>query len=713
MRSMSLAPGKRLAHYEIVEPIGKGGMGEVYRAKDEKLGRQVAIKVLLDAFAQDAQRMARFEREARLLASVNHPNVATLHGFESSGDTRFLVMELVDGETLAERVARGPIPLVEALPLFIGIAEGLEAAHEKGVLHRDLKPANIKVGADGKPKILDFGLAKELEGGAEGSSSESPTMTAAATRSGVIMGTAAYMSPEQARGKLADKSSDVWAFGAVFYEMLTGKRAFEAEDISLTLAAVMTSEPDWDALPDEMSPTLRIFLMRCFVKDPRERVRDIGDVRLAMKGAFDTAPSRQGVDSHPVVWHSPKAVVVALALIAVTAFAVWMLVRSGPPPPRPVARFSLTLPPAVSLTSTDANVAISPDGTRLVYSANNQLYTRTMDQIEATPVRGTEGGAQQPFFSPDGEWVGFFTGYAGGQLKKVSVSGGAASNLCEAKLLFGAQWRADDTIIFGLGGAGILRVSAEGGTPEVLVPLDATTGEAAHGPQVLPGDKAVLFTLGSVGNWDNAKIAVHSLESGQTRILIERGRGARYVGTGHLLYALDETLWAAPFDVDNLEVTGSPVPMVNGVLTTGFAGGAHFSVSDAGSLVYLSSDLGERTLVWVDRQGNEEVLAAEPQAYGNPDLSPDGKHLALGISNDIWTYDLARSTFTRLSSGYGSAVAPRWSPDGRRIVFSSGREGIGINLFWTASDGTGEVERLTTSPGIRQGTAIKRRAAVL
>ncbi len=430
---MSLAPGKRLAHYEIVEPIGKGGMGEVYRAKDEKLGRQVAIKVLLDAFAQDAQRMARFEREARLLASVNHPNVATLHGFESSGDTRFLVMELVDGETLAERVARGPIPLVEALPLFIGIAEGLEAAHEKGVLHRDLKPANIKVGADGKPKILDFGLAKELEGGAEGSSSESPTMTAAATRSGVIMGTAAYMSPEQARGKLADKSSDVWAFGAVFYEMLTGKRAFEAEDISLTLAAVMTSEPDWDALPDEMSPTLRIFLMRCFVKDPRERVRDIGDVRLAMKGAFDTAPSRQGVDSHPVVWHSPKAVVVALALIAVTAFAVWMLVRSGPPPPRPVARFSLTLPPAVSLTSTDANVAISPDGTRLVYSANNQLYTRTMDQIEATPVRGTEGGAQQPFFSPDGEWVGFFTGYAGGQLKKVSVSGGAASNLCEAK----------------------------------------------------------------------------------------------------------------------------------------------------------------------------------------------------------------------------------------------------------------------------------------
>jgi serine/threonine-protein kinase len=504
------------------------------------------------------------------------------------------------------------------------------------------------------------------------------------------------MSPEQAKGKKVDKRADIWAFGVVLYEMLTGKRAFAGEDVSDTLAFVLTKEPDWDALPAETPGALRHVLRWCLTKDAKRRVRDIADVRMVMEGAFDTVPTPQGVVSQPVVWHSPKAVIVALALIAMTAFAVWILMRSGPSPPRPVARFSLTLPPAVTLTSTHSSVvAISPDGTRVVYGANNQLYTRTMDQTEATPVRGTEGGAEHPFFSPDGEWVGF---WAGDQLKKVAISGGAPVILCGAHFLFGARWGADDTVIFGLGGTGILRVSAEGGTPEVLVPLDATTGEVAHGPQVLPGDKAVLFTVGSVSNWDNAKIVVHSLESSQTKTLIERGRGARYVGTGHLVYVLDETLWAAPFDVDKLEVTGSSVPMVNGVLTAGFTGGAHFSVSDAGSLIYVSSDLGERTLVWVDRQGNEEALAAEPRAYGNPDLSPDGRRLALRVANDIWIYDLVRSTFTRLSSGYGPAVAPRWSPDGQRIVFSSGREGIGINLFWKASDGTGEVERLTTSP---------------
>ena len=532
--------------------------GEVYRARDGKLGRDVAIKVLPDEFAENEQRLARFKREAKILASLNHPNIASIYGLEHSDDTHYLVLELVPGETLAERILRGPIPLEEALDIATKIAEALEEAHERGIVHRDLKPANVKQTEDRKIKVLDYGLAKVFqEGTADADSSTSPTLTRDATRVGVILGTAAYMSPEQAKGKRVDKRADVWAFGVVLYEMLTGKRAFAGEDVSDTLAYVLTKEPDWDALPADLDPTLRMFLTRCLEKDPKQ---------------------------------------------------VWSVMYREPPP-RPVVRSSLPLPSGDSLSYTDRHVvALSSDGTRFVYSANNQLYLRAMDQTEATPVRGTDGGARSPFFSPDGEWVGFYTN---GRLKKVAIRGGAPVRLCEATALWGARWEADDTIVFGQP-EGIMHVSADGGTPEVLIPLEGTE-KVGHGPQVLPGEKTLLFTLGDGANWEDAQIVVHSLETDERKVLIEGGRDARYVPTGHLVYVvsrgdardLGRTLLAVPFDVDTLEVTGGPRPMAEGVMTAGSTtGAAQFSVSDTGSLVYVSGrGLESRTLVWVDRDG--------------------------------------------------------------------------------------------------------------
>ena len=678
-------------------------MGEVYRARDTKLDRDVAIKVLPEEFAKDKERLARFEREAKLLASLNHPNIASIYGLEESDGVKALVLELVEGPTLAERIAEGPIPVEETLAIAKQIAEALEAGHEAGVIHRDLKPANVKVKEDGTVKVLDYGLAKALEGdapgGADSELSASPTLTRHGTQIGVILGTAAYMSPEQAKGKRVDKRADVWAFGVVLYEMLTGKRAFAGEDVSDTLAYVLTKEPEWDALPVDLSPTLRVFLTRCLEKDPKRRLPDIGVVRLAIDGAFEITATQQGDVLLPVGWRASMgmAATAALLLSIVASVAVWNL---KPEAPRPVARFSLLLPPGDLLTGRGRHVvALSSDGTRLVYSANEQLYLRAMDQTEATPVRGTEGDPRGPFFSPDGEWVGF---WADGQLKKVAISGGAPVRLCDAEGLFGARWGADDTIVFGQRGAGIMQVSTDGGTPEVLIQLD-TTGEVGYGPQVLPGEKAVLFTLGDGSRWDDAQIVVHSLETGERKVLIEGGRDARYVPTGHLVYVLDGTLLAVPFDVDALEVMGGPIPMAEGVMTSVRFGAAHFSVSDTGALVYMTaSDLGDRTLVWVDRDGREEALAAEPRAYTYPRISPDGGRVALDVrdqENDIWIWDFARETLTRLTFAPGGDLYPVWTPDGRQIAFSSDRDGT-YNLYWKAADGTGAVERLTESENL-------------
>jgi len=697
---MSLTAGHKLAHYEIVEPIGKGGMGEVYRSRDTKLDRDVAIKVLPEEFAQDDERLARFEREAKLLASLNHPNIASIHGFEDSDGVRALVLELVEGPTLAERIQQGPIPVEESIAIAKQIAEALEAGHEAGVIHRDLKPANVKVREDGTVKVLDYGLAKALEGdapvGTDSELSQSPTLTRQGTQIGVILGTAAYMSPEQAKGKRVDKRTDIWAFGAVAYEMLTGTRAFHGGDVSEVLASVIKSEPDWAALPGGTPESLRSVLRLCLTKDVKGRFRDIGDAQLAI-GAFETTAIPQGVVSQPVGWRPSMAVAGALLIGVITGIAVWNL---KPETPRSVTRFSLPLPPGVSLTGTATHVvAISSDGSRLVYSANEQLYLRAMDQMGATPVPGTEG-ARSPFFSPDGEWVGF---YADGQLKKIAVRGGAAVNLCAARPPLGARWGADDTIVFGQRDVGIMRVSADGGTPEVLIPL-AGTGEVGHGPQVLPGEKAVLFALWAYGtNWDDVQTVVHSLKTGETKVLIEGGRDARYVPTGHLVYVLDGTLFAVPFDVDALEVMGGAIPMAEGVMTAGArTGAAHFSVSDTGALVYVtggSSDLGGRTLVWVDRDGNEEALAAEARPYVQPRISPDGDRLAVAIrdqENDIWIWHFARETLTRLTFSPGVDAYPVWTPNGTQVAFGSQRD-ANVDLYWKAADGTGMVERLTES----------------
>ena len=690
---MPLSDGTRLGPYEVVALIGKGGMGEVYRARDTKLERDVAIKVLPDELANDDERVARFEREAKLLASLNHPNIASVHGFEESDGVKALVLELVEGPTLAERLEQGPIPVDEAIAIARQIAEALEAGHEAGVIHRDLKPANIKLKEDGTVKVLDYGLAKALEGDAPvtGASelSQSPTLTRQGTQVGVILGTAAYMSPEQAKGRLVDKRTDIWAFGAVVYEMLTGRRAFGGEDISDTLAAVLRDEPDWGRLhaPARLQQLLRL----CLQKDVKQRARDIGDVRLAMSGAFDlaAAPSPAG---------KSRSTATTLGAVLLLSAIVGVAVRSlTPEVPRPVARFSVSLPPGESLTSRNEQiVAISPDGSRLAYSANDRLYLRTMDQLEAAPLEGTDG-ARGPFFSPDGEWVGF---YGNGYLSKVAIRGGAPVNLCEAEYVMGASWGADDTIVYAQEKTGIMWVSAEGGTAEVLIPL-AEADEVGHYPQVLPDGKAVLFTVGDGTSWDEAEIVAHSLQTGERKVLIEAGKHARYVATGHLVYVSSETLFAVPFDVDTLEVTTGPITMVEGVRTADWnrRAAAHFSISDAGSLVYLptSADVQQyRTLVWVDRDGREEALSAVPRAYIYPSISPDGERLAVmaaSETNDIWLWDFARETLSRFTFAPGVEVSPVWTPDGKRMVFASDRDG-GYDLYWKAADGRGAVERL-------------------
>ena len=446
---MPLEVGSRLGHYEVSALIGEGGMGQVYQATDTKLNRQVALKILPEAFASDPDRLARFQREAQVLASLNHPGIAAIYGIEEQEGTRALVLELVEGPTLADRISKGPIPVDEALPIAKQIAEALEAAHEAGVIHRDLKPANIKVREDGTVKVLDFGLAKALDPNPTGDPSQSPTLTAAATQMGVIMGTAAYMSPEQARGKVVDKRADIWAFGAVLFEMLTGTKPFPGDDVSQTLARVIDRDPDWGALPKTLPPTLDTYLRRCLQRDPRERVRDIGDVRLALEGAFETGVSQAAASAavgQPTLWRRPAPVALATSLLTavVIGLTVWAVMRPALPPLAPVTRFSIPLAAEEAFTGLGRLiVALSPNGRHIAYTANNGLVLRPVDQLEALPIPGTEG-ARNPFFSPDGEQVGF---YADGQLKRVSISGGAPVRLGEADIPSGATWGTDDRVL--------------------------------------------------------------------------------------------------------------------------------------------------------------------------------------------------------------------------------------------------------------------------
>ena len=557
-------------------------MGEVWRARDTKLDRDVALKVLPDAFTSDPDRLARFEREAKVLASLNHPNIGHIYGLEEAEGTKALVLELVEGPTLADRIAEGPIPVDEALPIAKQIAEALEAAHEQGIIHRDLKPANVKVKADGTVKVLDFGLAKAFQPDASGASaSESPTisLTAAATQMGMVIGTAAYMSPEQARGKPVDRRVDIWAFGAVLFEMLTGTKPFPGDDVSQTLARVIDRDPDWNALPRDVPPALSTCVRRCLQKDPRQRVRDIGDVRLAMEGAFETTVSASQAGAlQPAGWRQALPWVAALALAVTTGFAVWTFKAS---PAAPIVRFEI--PPAELMTFPGGARALtlSPDGTRLVYEANQQLYVRMRDQREAAPIRGTEGGTA-PFFSPDGQWIGFFTA---NQLKKVSINGGAPTTLCDVQAGLSGTWGPDGTIVYGiLGPTGLSRVSAAGGTPEAFSTRQEGEGDHDY-PDFLPSGDAVLFTIGQPDQWDDAQLVVQSLDTSERHVVLEGGFYGRFVPTGHLVYARAGGLMAVPFDLRTRRVTGDPAPIVEGVWQG--SSGVQFAFSNDGMLAYV------------------------------------------------------------------------------------------------------------------------------
>jgi eukaryotic-like serine/threonine-protein kinase len=722
--AMPLAPGTRLGAYEILAFLAEGGMGKVYRARDTRLKREVAIKVLPESFATDPERLARFQREAEVLASLNHPHIAAIYGLEQTDGVQALVMELVEGPTLADRVAQGAIPVDEALPIAKQIAEALEAAHEQGIIHRDLKPANIKVRDDGTVKVLDFGLAKLAEpSAAAGTTSSplslSPTITSPAlmTGVGVLLGTAAYMSPEQARGKAVDRRADIWAFGAVLYEMLTGKRAFDGEDVTDTLAAVVRSEPKWDLLPDAVSPSVRVYLRRCLHKDSKQRVGDIRDVRLALEGAFESSAviPTAGVtvaSVHPTWRRYLAPFLASLVTALVVSLAAWILWPAAEA--RLVSRFDIALPEGVQFRNTGRSVmALSPDGRRLVYNTSAGLYIRAMGELSSRPIPGTEEALTTPTFSPDGQSVAY---YQNNQLKRIAISGGAPVIICAASNPFGMSWGRDNTILFGQP-EGIMRVSADGGMPELVI--RAEHGEQMDGPQMLPDGASVLFSVTRATDntrWDQANIVVQSLGSGQRTVVLKGGSDARYLPTGHLVYALQNDLFAIAFDANRRQVRGGPVSVIQGVMRpltpNANTAAANYGISDQGTLVYATGVAGgliQGTLVWVDRTGQEEVIPAPTRAYVYPRVSPDGTRVALDIrdqENDIWVWDLTRQTLTRLTFDPAPDSYPVWSPDSRRVIFASTRSGQTFNLYWQAADGTGAPERLTESRNTQLPSSI-------
>ena len=721
---MALAPGTRLGPFEVIAQIGVGGMGEVYRATDTKLRREVAIKVLPMTLASDPDRLARFHREAEVLASLNHPHIAHIHGLEETPPTgsgqagiKALVMELVEGPTLADRIAQGPIPMGEALPIAKQIAEALEAAHERGIIHRDIKPANIKVREDGMVKVLDFGLSKATAptGAMATDSSQSPTITSPAlTEAGVILGTAAYMSPEQARGKGVDARTDIWGFGCVLYEMLTGQRAFAGQGVSETLARVIEREPDWARLPTGLSPALRTYVVRCLHKDSRQRVQAIGDVRLALEGAFET-PGPPTVAPAGVAWRR-VALVGASAMVAsgvIVGSLTWVAMRQ---PPARVSRLQVASSgdsePSVGYN--DRDLTITPDGSRLIYVGNRgtQIFVRALDSLE--PVAVFTGVPIGLFTSPDGQWIGFSDGR--GTLKKVAVTGGPAVTLATLDTAgpSGATWGPDDTIIAATENVatGLQRVSATGGSMDVLTRADPAQGEADHvWPEMLPDGRSVLFTITALtGGLDAAQVAVLDLQSGTRRVLFRGGTHAHYLPSGHLIYGQAGTLRAVAFDLARLELRGTPVTVVPDVVTSS-QGGVDAVVAHDGTLAYLS--VGgvagtPRSLVWVDRQGRETPIGAPPRPYFLPALSPDGTRLSVFANDqegDLWLWHLGRKTLTRLTVVPGRDVVQVWTPDSRRVIFSSERAG-GRNLFWQAADGTGAPERLLESANTHYPLAV-------
>ena len=717
--------GQFIGCYHIASRIGTGGMGEVYRARDTRLNRDVAIKVLLPAVADDPDRLGRFSREAQLLASLNHPHIAQVHGLEDAGGRRALVMELIEGATLADRIAKGALTLDEALPIARQIAGALEAAHEHGIVHRDLKPANIKIREDGAVKVLDFGLAKALDpaSGASGGTS-SPGPGALATEANLILGTAAYMSPEQARGRPVDRRADIWAFGVVVFEMLAGQRPFTGETNSDTLASVLKTDPNWHALPADTPLPVRRLLRRCLEKDRHRRLDSAAAARLEIDDAI-APPTAETLQ--PTVPRSARVTAVAIAalagaVIAMAAWVSWTLLRPSLRAPGLPSRFAIAPPPepALNVSGPDRDLAFSPDGRRFVYHVGgtetngSPLMIRAIDQLEAQPVADVRA-AYAPFFSPDSRWLGFFEERV---LKKVSIAGGPVISLCQVSgVPLGATWGDDNTIAFATNSpsAGLWRVSADGGEPAVLTTPDPAQHERNHAfPSMLPGGRGILFTIAIVtaGQADSSQVAVLDLKTGRQKILIRGGGDAQYVGTGHLIFALAGTLRAVRFDPLQLEVLSDPVTVVERVLMKS-SGAANYALSRSGTLIYMPADVGVQTalrsLVWVDRNGREERIKAPLRAYGPPRISPDGTRLAIGIldqgNTEIWIWDLVKETLRPLTFATGMNGLPVWTPDGRRIVFMSDRTGM-LNLYSQAVDGTGTADRLTTSTNPQWPTSI-------
>ena len=692
---MALTIGSRVGPYHITAEIGAGGMGVVYRAHDSRLGRDVAVKVAAERFSE------RFEREARAVAALNHPNICTLHDVGPD----YLVMELVEGETLADVLAQRPrlspgLPIDETLRIARQIALALDAAHDAGIVHRDLKPGNIKIRTDGTVKVLDFGLAK-IHGATEPASQDidklthSPTLLA--TQAGLILGTAAYMSPEQARGKVVDRRADIWAFGVVVYEMLAGRRPFDGEDVSTTVAAVIQSEPRWDGIPHSM---LRL-LKRCLTKDPRRRLRDIGDVWELLDVAAESVPrSRAGMAG----W-----IAAAVAAI-VAAAALWSQWRGvDRPAERPLVQLEVDLGSDVSLAPlnapTPSSLAISPDATRLAYAASvaggaQQLYVRRFDQLMATALAGTDG-AVNPFFSADGRWVAF---HDRTRLKKIPVEGGAVQPLMELTIFAGMDWT-DDQLIVGSGlDQGLLQSSASGGARTSILNLGRDERFFAS-PQLLPGGKDVLITVyGTPPSLDRAFIDVVSLTDRTRKTVARGGTAARYLSSGHLVYTNRSTMFAVPFDLASRETRGTAVPVLNDIGYDQASGFPQFSISRDGTLVYrrvTENTRGAGRLAWIDVTGKPQPLPTKPLQYaGTPRLSPDGKKLSAvvrdGASQDVWVYDIERDAMTRLTFGSETFASTIWSRDGRYVVFGS----IGNGLYWARADGGGEPRLLVPGKAI-------------
>jgi serine/threonine-protein kinase len=722
---MALQSGTRLGAFEIASLIGEGGMGQVYRARDTRLNRVVALKVIPGDVAADAERLARFRREAQVLAALNHPHIAQVHGFEEAdgpaeaGRYPVLVMEFIEGEDLAQRIARGRLPYAEALPIARQIAEALEAAHESGIVHRDLKPANIKLKDDGTVKVLDFGLAKAIEpatGNRERGTGATLT-TPAMTQAGVILGTAAYMSPEQAKGRPVDKRTDVWAFGCVLFEMITGTRAFEGEDVTETLASVLRADPDWSRWPAEAPAAVKRLTQGCLERDRRARVPDIGVARYVLAqppAAAETSP--QSASPAAAAASRTRGLVLAAAAFAIgaalAATGVWRLTDRVAPATSPPAHFRIALTPAPFVSRTAGSVAIAADGSFFVYPSlgSDQLYMRAIDELESKPIAGTSR-ARDAFISPDGKWVAFFSGP---ELKRVPVAGGVPQTICTYPgAPRGGVWSADGSIVFASSlSNGLLRVAATGGTPARLTTADPATQPQHVFPALLPGGGAVLFNILERGfTGGTATIAVADIPTGETSIVAENaGLTPLYLPSGHLLAAESDQLRVATFDLAARRLTGDFVPVAGPLYSRQL--GVTFAVSDNGVLVYTppegrAAEL-QRSLVWVDRQGRETALEAPPRAYEVARVSPDLTRVAVDIrdqENDIWIWDIARQTLTLLPAGREDDLGPVWSMDGQHVWYTSNLSSI-PNVYRRRADGTGTPERVIDSPVTSFLTAI-------